>query len=125
MVQVRIDFISGASYPVSVFIADVYGNNQSLLGVINPGPVPPEVRYNSVIPSIFNTAPQIMLILRDASGCELFKILDCTFGCAFNITVSLVTCELNISISESSCEISGITIEGESCTCMPIEISPT
>jgi hypothetical protein len=116
MVQVRLDFISGASYPVSVFIADVYGNNQSLLGTINAGPVPPEIAYNSVIPPIFQTAPQIMLILRDSAGCEIFKILDCTFGCAFNITVSLVDCIVNISIQESSCVISGISVDAESCS---------
>jgi hypothetical protein len=99
MVQVRLDFISGASYPVSVFIADVYGNNQSLLGTINAGPVPPEIAYNSVIPPIFQTAPQIMLILRDSAGC--------TFGCAFNITVSLVDCIVNISIQGAVCTIDG------------------
>lgn len=103
MVQVRIDLISGATYPVQVFIADVYGNNKSLLGTINSGPVPPEVAYNSSIPEIFETAPQIMLILVDSSACEIFKILDCTFGCAFNITVSLVDCIVNISISGSTC----------------------
>jgi len=107
MVQVRLDFISGASYPVSVFIADVYGNNQSLLGTINAGPVPPEISYNSVIPPIFQTAPQIMLILRDSAGCEIFKILDCTFGCAFSITVSLVDCIVNISIQGAVCTIDG------------------
>ena len=123
MVQVRLDFISGASYPVSVSIADVYGNNEFLLGTISTGPVPPQISYNSVIPAIFQTAPQIMLILRDSSGCQTFKILDCTFGCAFNITVSLVTCVLNISISESTCEISGITVEGESCTVMPMAVT--
>lgn len=110
MVQVRIDFISGASYPVTVYIADVYGNNETLLGSINAGPVPPEVSYNSVIPPIFYTAPQIMLILRDASGCELFKILDCTFGCAFDITVSLVDCIVNISITEVGCAFGCETI---------------
>ena len=107
MVQVRIDFISGASYPVSVYIADVYGNNEALLGTINAGPVPPEISYNSVIPPIFETAPQIMLILRDSAGCQLFKILDCTFGCSFNITVSLVDCIVNISIQGSVCGIAG------------------
>lgn len=109
MVQVRLDFISGASYPVSVFIADVYGNNKSLLGTISAGPVPPQINYNSVIPSIFQSAPQIMLILEDSAGCSVFKILDCIFGCAFNITVELVDCIVNISIQESSCEI--ITVE--------------
>lgn len=103
MVQVRIDFISGATYPVSVFIADVYGNNKTLLGTITTGPVPPEVRYNSSIPPIFQTAPQIMLILQGANGCEVFKILDCTFGCAFEITVELVDCIVNMTISEESC----------------------
>lgn len=110
MVQVRLDFISGATYPVSVYIADVYGNNKSLLGTINVGPVPPEVRYNSVVPAIFQTAPQIMLILEDASGCSVFKILDCIFGCAFNITVQLVDCIVNISISGPTCTIQGCEI---------------
>ena len=88
MTQVRIDLISGGTFPISVYIADVYGNNQSLLGVIGSGPVPPVVKYNSTIPAIFNTAPQIMLKLIDSNNCEMFKILDCTFGCAFEIKVS-------------------------------------
>ncbi len=102
MVQVRIDSITGATYPVSVFISDVYGNYQTLLGTIN-STVPPTVDYNSTIPSIFQTAPQIMLTLVDSSGCSVFKILDCVFGCAFNITVDLVDCIVNISIQETSC----------------------
>lgn len=106
MTQVRIDFISGATVPIQVYIADVYGNNQSLIGTIT-STVPPEVQYNSSIPSIFNTAPAIMLKLVDANGCELFKILDCTFGCSFNITVSLVDCIVNISIDGAICTIAG------------------
>lgn len=110
MVQVRLDFISGASYPVSVYIADVYGNNKSLLGTIASGPVPPDVNYNSVIPTIFQTAPQIMLILEDSSNCSIFKILDCVFGCAFNITVQLSDCVVNISIQGPNCSIAGCEI---------------
>lgn len=104
MVQVRIDFISGATYPVKVYIADVYLNNKSLLGTISTGPVPPTVSYNSVIPPIFYSAPQIVLILEGDNGCEVFKVLDCTFGCAFDITVQLVDCIVSIVISESSCD---------------------
>lgn len=122
MVQVRLDFISGASYPVSVYIADVYGNNKSLLGTISTGPVPPQINYNSVIPPIFQTAPQIMVIVEDSEGCSVFKILDCTFGCAFNITVQLADCIVNISIQESSCEISGITIDGATCAVQGLQI---
>jgi hypothetical protein len=100
MTQVTITDISGGTYPISVYIADVYGNNRYLLGTISSGPVPPVVQYNSVIPTIFNTAPEIMLLLVDDNDCEIFKILDCTFGCAFNITIEMVSCTVNINITE-------------------------
>jgi hypothetical protein len=98
MTQVRITEISGGTYPISVFISDVYGNNSTLLGTISSGPVPPTVKYNNVIPAIFNTAPEIMLKLVDNNNCEIFKILDCTFGCAFEITIELVSCVVNMTI---------------------------
>ena len=100
MTQIRIDEISGGTYPISVYIADVYGNNRALLGTIGTGPVPPTVYYNTVIPSIFSTAPEIMLLLVDDNDCEVFKILDCTFGCAFEITIEMVSCTVNITITE-------------------------
>jgi hypothetical protein len=100
MTQIRITDISGGTYPISVYIADVYGNNSYLLGKINSGPVPPTVYYNTVIPTIFNTAPEIMLLLVDDNDCEIFKILDCTFGCAFEITIELASCVVNITITE-------------------------
>jgi hypothetical protein len=103
MTQVRINEISGGTYPINVYIADVYGNNRSLLGTISAGPVPPTVKYNTVIPTIFNTAPEIMLLLVDDNDCEIFKILDCTFGCAFEITIELASCVVNMSIENSSC----------------------
>ena len=102
MTQVRITDISGGTYPISVYIADVYGNNQSLLGVINPGPVPPIVEYNTVIPTIFETAPEIMLLLVDANNCQVFKILQCTFGCTFQITIEMADCIVDINIQNSS-----------------------
>jgi hypothetical protein len=105
MIQVRIASISGGTYPINVYIADVYGNNKSLLGTISSG-VPPTVEYNSVIPAIFDTAPEIMLILSDSSGCEVFQILDCTFGCAFAITIELASCVVDITIQEASCTVS-------------------
>ena len=90
MTQVRITEISGGTYPIDVYISDVYGNYQTLLGTINTGPVPPIIEYNTVIPSIFNTAPEIMLTLTDNNGCSIFKLLQCTFGCTFYITIELV-----------------------------------
>jgi hypothetical protein len=102
MNQVRITEISGGTFPISVYISDVYGNNQTLLGVINSGPVPPTVTYNSVIPAIFNTAPEIILKLTDSNECEIFKILQCTFGCAFEITIELASCIVNMNIQVES-----------------------
>lgn len=106
MTQVRITEISGGTYPINVYIADVYGNNQTLLGTISAGPVPPTVEYNTTIPSIFNTAPQIMLLMVDANNCNIFKLLDCTFGCTFQITIELASCIVNIDIEESNCNFS-------------------
>jgi len=119
MTQIRIDMISGGTYPIIVSIADVYGNNLTNIATITSGPVPPTETYNSgntTIPSIFNTAPQIMLLLTDANGCQVFKILDCTFGCSFQITVNLVSCVVDITIQDASCSFS-LNIEDPSCNC--------
>jgi hypothetical protein len=98
MTQVRITEISGSTaYPISVFISDIYLNYQTLLGTIS-GAVPPVVEYNSNIPSIFQTAPQIVLTLTDSNNCEVFKVLDCTFGCTFLITIELASCVVNMTI---------------------------
>lgn len=106
MTQIRITEISGGTFPVSVFIADVYGNNETLLATISSGPVPPVVEYNTVIPLIFSTAPEIMLRLVDGDNCQVIKLLTCTFGCAFQITIELASCVVNIDIQESSCNFS-------------------
>ena len=104
MTQVRITDISGSTaYPFSVYISDVYGNYQTLIGTISSA-VPPTVYYNTVIPAIFQTAPQIMLTLVDSNNCTVFKILDCTFGCTFQITIELASCIVNIDIQESNCD---------------------
>ena len=112
MNQVRITEISGGTYPISVYISDVYGNNQTLLGTIssNPG-FPPNVEYNTVIPAIFATAPEIMLKLVDSNNCEIFKILQCTFGCTFQITIQLASCVVNMDIQESNCNFSIFSTE--------------
>jgi hypothetical protein len=115
MVQVRLTEITGGTYPISVYISDIYGNNQTLLGTISTGTtVPPIIYYNTVIPSVFQTAPEIMLKLVDANNCEAIKILDCTFGCTFNITIELASCVVNIDIQEANCAVS-LDIQDPSC----------
>lgn len=118
MRQIRITEITGATYPVDVFIADVYGNNQTYLGTITSGdaPNPPfsSVNYTTQIPSIFNTAPAIMLLMVDSLGCRIFKILDCTFGCYFDIVIQLANCDFTLNISPSSCDF-GLNLKDSSC----------
>lgn len=77
--QVVVTEISGGTYPISIYISDIYGNNQTLLSVITSGPVPPIINYTS-IPSIFMTAPEILLKMVDVNNCEVFKVLACVFG---------------------------------------------
>jgi hypothetical protein len=104
MTQVRIEMVTG-TVPILVYVADVYGNNQSLIGTItNTGVIPPAARFYP--PSLFDSAPAIMLKLVDDNGCEKFEILDCTFGCGFDISVQLVSCVVNITLTESVCEFS-------------------
>lgn len=123
MTQVRITDISGGTYPISVFISDVYGNNQTLIGTIATGTtVPPTVYFNTVIPSIFQTAPQIMLTLFDANNCSVFKILDCTFGCTFQITIEMASCVVDIDIQNSSC-LFGVTLADPACFINEIDLS--
>lgn len=89
MRQIRIENISGGTYPLNVYIADIYGNNKNLIGAVSAGPVPPTVTFNTTIPQIFQGADEVMLILTGNNGCEIFKILDCTY-CTYQIIISLI-----------------------------------
>lgn len=75
MNQVVINYITGGTLPIQVYIADEYGNNKSLIGTIN-GPVPPQVKFDVTIPPLFEGITRIMLICEDSSGCVVFKIIE-------------------------------------------------
>jgi hypothetical protein len=87
MIQVRIESISGCTYPMSVYVSNIFGNYETLIGIINPGPVPPPQSFSSTIPEIFDTAPEIMVKVISSEGCETTKILDCTYGYEFEILI--------------------------------------
>jgi hypothetical protein len=55
-----------------------------------------------------------MLTLTDDNGCSIFKLLQCTFGCTFQITIEMASCVVNIDIQESNCTVN-IEIQPESC----------
>jgi hypothetical protein len=109
MTQVRIEMVTGA-VPILVYVADVYGNNQSLIGTItNTGVIPPAARFYP--PSLFDSAPAIMLKLVDDNGCEKFEILDCTFGCGFTISVETASCVFTLTVTESACDFTTTVTE--------------
>ncbi len=70
-----IEGISAVTYPVQVYISDIYGNYSTYLGNINPGPVPPQVEYTNEIPEVFKNAPIIKLTLNDDNDCEIYSEL--------------------------------------------------
>lgn len=78
MVQITLSEVVNANYPISVYISDKFGNNTSLLDTISSGPIPPDILFNSTIPSIFETAPEIMITIIDSTGCQIMKILTCS-----------------------------------------------
>lgn len=41
MNKLVIQSVSGATYPLYVYVSDSYGNNQTYLGNIPTGPIPP------------------------------------------------------------------------------------
>lgn len=103
MRQIRITEISGATYPINVTISDINGNYQTLIGTITgaeePNPPYTSVNFTTQIPSIFNTAPAILLTLEDSNGCIVIKQLDCTFGCYFEIVLELANCNFNLTLT--------------------------
>lgn len=99
MVQIRITNVTGGTLPIKVYISDILGSNLHLVGTI-VSTVPPTVNYNSVIPSIFNTAPEIKLTLIDSNLCEISKILTCSFDSYFEITLELESCVVNMIITK-------------------------
>lgn len=76
MSKIQIDLISGVTYPVDLYVSDVYGNNKTFVSTITSGPVPPIIDFTT-LPAIFNTAPSVMITMVDANLCEKFEIVEC------------------------------------------------
>ena len=86
MANIRLNSITGTP-PFEVYVSDINGNNQSLVGIILNS-VPPTVTLD--IPDLFNNVPQIGLSITDANGCNLFYVIPCnteTDICYFAIEI--------------------------------------
>lgn len=96
MVRLELTSITGST-PFQIIVSDVYGNNSTLIATIN-NTVPPQLFYS--LPSIFQTAPAIMLTIIDGNGCSLFKILECRTGCYFDFTINSEDCTCSITLEK-------------------------
>lgn len=103
MNQIIITSITGETLPVKVYITDKNGNNEFFLGTITLSNKPnypfTTVNYTTQIPSIYNTAPAIVLVMIDDLGCRISKLIECTFGCYFNLVFNLVDCSFSFIIT--------------------------
>lgn len=99
MTQIVITSATGST-PIEVFVADYNGNYRTYLGSITGTTIIPVPPQESFLPGAqFDTISTIMLILRDAYGCEKFKLINCE-ACEIQIIVT----ENNIPIA-SECGI--------------------
>lgn len=90
MTQIVITNATGLT-PIEVYVADFNGNYKTFLGSITGTTIIPVPPQQSFLPTPnFDTISKIMLILRDANGCEKFKIIDCE------------ACEIQIIITENN-----------------------
>ena len=94
MGRIEITSVTGST-PISVYVSDVYGNYETLLGTLT-GPTPPSEFFYP--PNIFDTAPAILLKLVFGNGCEVIKLLECRTGCWFDLIIETVDCSFNITI---------------------------
>ena len=97
MGRIEITSITGST-PISVYVSDAFGNYETLIGTIGAAVPPTEYFYP---PSIFNTAPAVLLKLVFANGCEVIKLLECREGCWFDLIIQTVECNFNISVQRA------------------------
>lgn len=75
MIQIIVNDVSGHTYPVDVYISDIYENNKVFLGTITGSSELPS-EYIISPPSIFENTPQFNLILEDVD-CEKTSTNTC------------------------------------------------
>ena len=98
MTQIRISNLSGST-PISIYVADIYGNNKSLVGQITGTTATiPDIIYEYP-PNIFSGAPAIMLILTDSRNVEKRTILEGISGCTFNVIFESSGCTTSLLIN--------------------------
>jgi hypothetical protein len=75
------------SYPLKIYISDVYGGNETYLGQVNSY-FSGTTEYN--LPLVFATAPQVTIKIIDSLNEFIERKLNCQFNCDLIVDISIV-----------------------------------
>jgi hypothetical protein len=109
MSQITIKNINGTP-PFQVYVSDQYVNNKTLIATISSN-VPPQQFF--FLPSLFDGIDKILIEITDSSGCDhckTFQLVECRFGCSFNVIIQELGCAVNLKIDKTTCEINKVSI---------------
>lgn len=74
MTSITLNTITGLTYPYTIYVCNVYGNDCILISTVTTS-VPP---INEILlPPPFDMAPAVGIKIITSDGCERFKIIDC------------------------------------------------
>jgi len=76
MTTIEITGVTGATYPIDIYVCDVYGAMCFIVATI-PGPPPPPPTIPIILPYQFDSAPAVGIKIIDSGGCEKFEIYNC------------------------------------------------
>ena len=76
------------SYPLKIYVSDVYGGNESFLGQINTS-FTGTTEYN--LPIIFENAPQVTIKVIDSLNKMVENKFNCKLNCDLLVNISIVS----------------------------------
>jgi hypothetical protein len=88
MTNIIFTSLSGAT-PLSIYVSDAFGGNETYLGQVNTLPIVGDVSFD--LPEIFNLAPQITIIIQDNTGCRTSKKYNCYINCDIIYSITDIT----------------------------------
>ena len=88
MTNIIISSISGTT-PLNIYVSDAFGGNETYLGQVTSLPLVGNITYS--LPIIFNSSPQVTIIIQDIEGCRTTKKLNCYIDCDIVYSITNIT----------------------------------
>jgi len=88
MTNIIFTSLSGET-PLSIYVSDAFGGNETYLGQVTTLPIVGEVFFN--LPEIFHLAPQVTIIVEDNTGCRTSKKYNCYINCDIIYSITNIT----------------------------------